>query len=110
MGINIAASDRAVLENAGDYQIDVTGGNRVCNWFINFDGVLGNDTLRKAVMTAIDGQTVCDVSTGGSYTYTNNTPVPGYDLDNPYSYDPEAAKAMETDTANWTAKTSTSVL
>ena len=94
MGINIAASDRAVLENAGTYQIDVTGGNRVCNWFINFDGVLGNDTLRKAVMTAIDGQTVCDVSTGGSYTYTNNTPVPGYDLDNPYSYDPEAAKAM----------------
>ena len=58
MGINIAASDRAVLENAGTYQIDVTGGNRVCNWFINFDGVLGNDTLRKAVMTAIDGQTV----------------------------------------------------
>lgn len=94
MAINLTAADRKVLEESGDYLIDVTGGNRVCNWFVNFDGVLGNDALRKAVVMALDGETICDVSTAGSYTYTNNVVIPGYDLENPYSYDPEGARSL----------------
>ncbi|MDY2627705.1 MAG: ABC transporter substrate-binding protein [Lachnospiraceae bacterium] len=100
MALSISSADRNLLEEQGGYLVDVTSGNRMGTAFINFDGVLGNDALRTAVFMAIDGQTICDVTTNGSYTYTNNAPLPsnydyGYDsLDFKYGYDPEKAKSL----------------
>lgn len=67
--------------------------------FLNMDGILGNETLRQAVQMALDHDTMCNITVGGMY-------IPGYsilpsaldygyeELTNPYSYDPEAAKAL----------------
>lgn len=97
MAINITSMDRSFLESDDRYLIDVTAGSRMGNCYINFDGVLGNDDLRHAVMQAIDGETICNVSVGGSYSYTNNEPLPGTysgGLNNTWSYDPDAAKVL----------------
>lgn len=102
MAINISSSDQKALKENDQYVVDVTAGSRVANLFVNFDGVLGNDALRKAVLMAIDRKTVCDVTTGGSYTYTNNAALPsdydfGYkDLTFKYEYNPdEAVKILD---------------
>jgi len=92
--INIAAADRAVLAADDSYVVDVTGGNRIGMCFINFDGVLGNDTLRKAVVMAIDGASVSEISVNGAYSYTHNSVLPGYEVNNPYEYDPDAAMKL----------------
>lgn len=100
MAMSISSSDRAQLEEKEGYLVDVTSGNRMGSLFINFDGVLGNDALRKAVAMAIDGKTICEITTAGSYTYTNNAPLPsnfdyGYEsLVSSYTYDVEKAKAL----------------
>lgn len=99
MAINISASDRKVLEEKGGYTLDVISGSRMANLFVNFDGILANDVLRQAILMAVDGKTVCDVTLEGSYKYSNNAPLPpnydyGYEsLTNKYSYNPE--KAMQ---------------
>ena len=100
VAINITAMDRAMLEADDSFLIDVTAGSRMGNCWINMDGVLGNDTLRQAVVMAIDGETICNVSVMGSYIWCNNAPLPynydyGFDtLENPFSYDKDAAIAL----------------
>lgn len=92
--INISAADRAVLAADDSYVVDVTGGNRIGMCFINFQGVLGNDALRQAVLMAIDGEAISAVTVNGAYSYTNNSVLPGYEVTNPYTYDPDAAMKL----------------
>ena len=67
---------------------------------MNFNGVLGNKTLRQAILMAIDNDTICNSKTiGGLYTpgfsVLPSTLNYGYDeLVNPYTYDPEKAKQI----------------
>jgi len=67
---NIAtASDLNELKSDPTYNVNVANGVRCGFSYVNFNGVLKNDALRQAVMMAIDGQTVADVTVGGLYTY-----------------------------------------
>ncbi len=83
-----------------DYTVDIASGVRCGFSWINFNGILANDTLRQAIHMAIDTDTICNSRTiGGLYT-------PGYsvlpstlayrydELNNPYPYDPDAANAL----------------
>lgn len=96
---HIQASDLPALEAAG-YTISNVSGARDGYFHVNFEGPLGNDTLRRAVFMAIDDETVCDITTGGSYTagYTPLAPVftnwGGDKIDDPTAYDPEGAMAL----------------
>lgn len=94
------ASDLEELSNDSAYYVSQTPGMRTGFAYVNFNGILGeNDALRQAVFMAIDGQTLCDVTVGGMYTY-GYAVLPStlsYDYDslvNDYSYDVEAAKAL----------------
>ena len=67
---------------------------------MNFKGVLGNDTIRKAIQMAVDHETICQSNTiGGLYT-AGFSVLPatlsyGYDkLNNPYEYDVAAANKL----------------
>ena len=67
---NIAtASELNELKSDPAYNVNVANGVRCGFSYVNFNGVLKNDALRQAVMMAIDGQTVADVTVGGLYTY-----------------------------------------
>ncbi len=93
-------SDLQKLEEDENYTVDIASGVRCGFAWVNFNGVLGNDDLRKALMTAIDYKTICESNTiGGLYTagfsVLPSTLSYGYDnLTNDYEYDVEKAKKM----------------
>jgi ABC-type transport system substrate-binding protein len=99
MALSISAADRETLESEGGYEISVVPGSRTGIATPNLTGQLGNDTLRQAVLMAIDGQTIADVTTNGSYTYGYAVVSSGLDfgydeLTYQFSYDPEAAAKL----------------
>ncbi len=93
-------SDLQRLQDDPNYTVDIASGVRCGFSWINFKGVLANDTLRKAIVMAIDNETICASNTiGGLYTagfsVLPSTLAYGYEnLVNPYAYDPDAAAAM----------------
>ncbi len=93
------ASDLMELEADDAYYVSTTAGVRLGNSYFNFNGVLGNDALRQAILYAIDDATMCDITVGGMYT-AGCSVLPsslsyGYDqLTDPFSYDLD--KAVET--------------
>lgn len=94
------ASDLQELSEDSAYYVSKTPGMRTGFAYVNFNGILGeSDALRQAVFMAIDGQTLCDVTVGGMYTY-GYAVLPStlsYDYDslvNDYSYDVDAAKKL----------------
>lgn len=92
-------SDLQKLENSDDFYVSKKSGVRVGFALVNFDGILGNDTLRKAIFMAIDGQTLCDVTVGGMYNYgygilPDTLSYDSASLVNPYSYDQQAAMKL----------------
>lgn len=96
---NISAADREALEKMDGYTISTGGSNRVAMAHINQEGPLGNDDLRKAVIMAIDGQTIADYTTEGMYTYgyaiIPSTLGYGYDeLSFDSAYNPDAATKL----------------
>ena len=97
--IRLAASDRDILEAEGGYNIGIVAGSRLGYAHINFNGILGNDTIRKAILMAIDDETICDVTTKQTYSpgFAPVAPNLGYGyekLSDPYAYDPDGAMAM----------------
>ncbi|MCD7867537.1 MAG: ABC transporter substrate-binding protein [Clostridiales bacterium] len=98
---NITTStDLEALEaDTDNYYVSVASGVRIGYCHVNVEGVLGNDTLRKAVMMALDDDTMCDVTTGGMYT-AGFSVLPscldyGYDeLTDATPYDVDAAIAL----------------
>ncbi len=96
MALSIPLADRAVMEGDDRFNISVVAGPRIGFALVNFNGILANDTLRHAVMMAIDSKTIAEVTTGGSYTYgyspLSSSMDYGYDqLTYQYGYNPEAA-------------------
>ena len=55
---NVADLQR--LQDDANYTVDIASGVRCGFSWINFKGVLANDTLRKAIVMAIDNDTICD--------------------------------------------------
>ena len=95
---NVADLQR--LQADENYTVDIASGVRCGFSWMNMKGILANDTLRKAIVMAIDNDTICESNTiGGLYTagysVLPSTLAYGYDkLNNPYAYDPDAAAAM----------------
>lgn len=89
-------SDLQKLEADDAYYVSKKTGVRAGFALVNFNGILANDALRQAVFMAVDGETLCDVTVGGMYTYGPGV-IPStldYDsekLENPYAYNQEAA-------------------
>lgn len=93
-------ADIQKFQDSADYTVDIATGVRCGFSWMNFDGVLGNKTLRQAILMAIDYDTICNSKTiGGLYTpgfsvLPSNLSY-GYEkLNNPYTYDPEGAKKL----------------
>ncbi|MCR5538618.1 MAG: hypothetical protein K6F13_05050 [Lachnospiraceae bacterium] len=99
VAFNLAASDLSILEGAG-FNVNIASGARDGFFWINLDSTLGNEVLRKAVLTAVDWQTIDEITVGGSYVYGWTLLAPSYSqyggasMANPYAYDPAAAEAM----------------
>ncbi len=94
-----SASDLATLAASEDYYVSQTAGIRTGFAYINMDGILSNDALRQAVQMAVDGNTLCEITVGGMYTYgfavlPSNLSYDYASLTNPYAYDAEAAAAL----------------
>ena len=93
---HIQASDLSALESAG-YTVSNVSGSRTGYYHVNFEGPMGNDALRRAVFMAIDDETVCNITTGGSYTpgYTPLSPIytqwGGDQIADNTAYNPEQA-------------------
>lgn len=92
-------SDLEILSADDAYYVSQKDGVRTGFAYVNFDGILGNDALRQAVFMAIDGQTLCDVTVGGMYTYGPGVLPVGLayedeNLDNPWAYNVDAAIAL----------------
>ena len=88
------------FQDSDDFTVDIASGVRCGFAWMNFDGVLGNKTLRQAILMAIDYDTICNSRTiGGLYTpgFSVLPSTLNYDydkLENPYTYDPEKAKQI----------------
>ena len=96
---HIQNADLPALQSAG-YNVSNVSGSRDGYYHVNFEGPMGNATLRKAVLMAIDDETVCDITVGGSYTagHTPMSPIftqwGGADIPDNTAYDPEGAKKL----------------
>lgn len=93
-------SDIQKFQENPDFTVDIATGVRCGFSWMNLDGVLANDTLRQAMVMAIDKEGICESKTiGGLYT-AGISVLPsnldyGYDeLADPYPYDPEGAKKL----------------
>lgn len=61
------ANDLALLKSSSDFNVAETLSARTAFSYINYEGVLGNDDLREAVLLAVDDETICDLTVGGVY-------------------------------------------
>ena len=93
-------ADLKSLQDDANFTVDIASGVRCGFSWLNQGGVLANDTLRQAMVMAIDGETICSSNTiGGLYTagfsVLPSTLAYGYDkLTNPYAYNIEGAKKL----------------
>jgi len=93
-------SDIQELQNDENFTVDIASGVRCGFSWINFNGILGNDALRQAVLMGIDYDSICTSNLiGGLYT-SGCSVLPsnlsyGYDtLNNPFAYNAEGAKKL----------------
>lgn len=99
MAINVASADRNILAADPNMTISLVSGARTGFYHMNMNGVLGNENLRRAVLMAYDNETVCNISTQGSYTpgYTMVSPgldFGGAEIEDATPFDVEAANAL----------------
>ena len=93
-------SDIQELQNDENFTVDIASGVRCGFSWINFNGVLGNDALRQAVIMGIDDEAICASNLiGGLYTpgysVLRSNLEYGYDtLENPFAFDVEAATKL----------------
>lgn len=93
-------SDIQELQENPDYTVDIASGVRCGFSWMNFDGVLGNDALRQAVLMGIDYDGICASNLiGGLYTsgysVLPSTLTYGYEkLENPFAYNVDQAKKV----------------
>lgn len=93
-------ADIQELQENPDFTVDIASGVRCGFAWINFNGILGNDTLRKAILMGVDDPTICTSNLiGGLYTagysVLPSTLAYGYEnLTDPQAFDAEAAKKL----------------
>ncbi|MGI6109007.1 MAG: ABC transporter substrate-binding protein [Eubacteriaceae bacterium] len=63
-----SATDLDKFDKSSDYNVSTAVSVRTGFAYMNEKGVLANADLRKAIITAIDDKTICDVTVGGMYT------------------------------------------
>ena len=114
------------FQDSDDFTVDIASGVRCGFAWMNFDGVLGNKTLRQAILMAIDNDTICNSRTiGGLYTpgFSVLPSTLNYDydkLENPIRHMSmirkkqnrfwmmqESLTQMEMESVNWMARIST---
>ncbi len=89
-------SDLESLSEDSDYYVSTAAGVRTANSYMNFKGALENEALRQAIITALDMDTMCNITVGGMYT-SGFSVLPSslaynYDkLNNPFSFNKENA-------------------
>lgn len=91
--------DLDLLKKSKDFTVSETLSARTAFSYVNFEGVLENDTLREAVLLAIDDETICEVTVGGvyseGYSVLPSTLDYGYDtLTDKTPYNLERAKEL----------------
>ena len=93
-------ADIEKFKEDSNFTVDIASGVRTGFSWMNFKGVLGNETLRKAILMGIDYDAICKSNlinglyTAG-YSVLPSTLSYGYDkLKNPYAYDVDGAKKM----------------
>lgn len=90
------ASDLENLSKDDKFNVSIAPGVRTANSYLNYKGVMENPELRKAVIMALDKDTMCDVTVAGMYT-AGMSVLPSslaYDYDklsNPYTFNKKAA-------------------
>ncbi|WP_455537751.1 ABC transporter substrate-binding protein [Terrisporobacter sp.] len=62
------ANDLKKLKDSPDFNVTETVGVRTGFAYINQKGILKNDDLRRAILTAVDDDTLCNKTVGGLYT------------------------------------------
>ncbi len=77
------AADLEALESDDAYNVSIAQGVRCGFSYMNQDGVLADETLRHAILQALDDDTMCDVTVGGMYTAGCSVLPSGLD----YGYD-----------------------
>ncbi|MFI3231176.1 MAG: ABC transporter substrate-binding protein [bacterium] len=60
--------DLDLLRSSSDFNLSETLSARTAFSYINYDGILADDTLREAILLAIDDDTICDITVGGVYS------------------------------------------
>ncbi|OON98814.1 MAG: peptide-binding protein [Epulopiscium sp. Nele67-Bin004] len=93
------AYDLDFLRASDDFVLAETLSTRTAFSYVNYDGVLANDTLREAILLAVDDDTICDITVGGVYTSGYSVLPPtidyGYDtLTDKTPYNLEKAKQL----------------
>lgn len=94
-----SATDLEEFKNSSDYNFAEAISARCGFAYLNQKGVLANETLRKAVIMAIDDEKICENTIGGLYTpgisvLPSNLDYGYDDLNDATPYDPEAAKTL----------------
>ncbi len=92
-------SDLDKLRENSDYNVFEAIGVRCAFSYMNQKGILANDTLRKAILMALDDDTMCETTVGGMYTagcsVLPSTLDYGYEnLNDATPYDSEGAKKL----------------
>lgn len=93
------ASDLEKLAVDKQYYISTAAGVRTGNAYMNFKGVLSNETLRQAIIMAIDRDTMCNITVSGMYTpgisVLPSSLTYNYDkLSDPFPYNQQEAMAL----------------
>ena len=93
------ANDLKILRESDQFNVSETVSTRTAFTHMNHDGILGNDTLREAILLAVDDETIAEVTVGGVYTpgysVLPKTLDYGYEtLEDKTPYDIEKAKTL----------------
>jgi len=95
------ASDVKKLSADPRFHVSTAAGVRTGNSYFNFKGVLANDDLRKAIIMALDSETMCRITVSEMYTpgisVLPSSLAYNYDkLTNPYAFNTaEAVKLLD---------------
>ena len=96
----MSVSDLKKLQEDDGFTVETAAGVRCGFSWMNFNGILGNDDLRHAILMAIDNDTICHSNTIGDLYTPGFSVLPsgmgyGYEtLNNPWAYNPEAAAKL----------------
>lgn len=98
IAFNLTQADRNALDSSS-FVVDVAASTRIGNTYFNLDSELEDQTLREAIVMAIDGSTIAEITTAGSYVYDfavlpTSYAFGGDELNFPHEYDPEGAMAL----------------